>query len=365
MRRVAYRQAQEDGFQVWSQSKLCMFECPRAGFLRYVEKRPEPENEPARFGNLIHAAIAAIIGSGMRLEPKEAVTQAAREVLGVTVEQVLESRDLIANLKIEVDPTRVIGVEEEIVRPLSGGRAFYAGIDVLEIDGSHAIVTDWKTDRATRSLENVARDLQVRSYAWAVLDEYPYLESVTVTLYFVRYNHPVSVTFLREEVAGIGEFLDSQAREIEERISSPGSKWPAAPGERCRFCSYSLDCPAVETGKTVLMVRSSDEALAVAAELAAAERRITVLKDALKQWVNQHGSVEYGGEVWGFWTNSWYELRPGVLEKFVSLLKEKGCIPDSYLKPNGKTVPALLDDPDFAALIVRKSYPRFESRKAL
>lgn len=364
MQRIAYQKAQEDGFRVWSQSKLSMFECPRAGYLRYVEKRPEPETEVARFGTLIHEAIAAIIRSEMRLDPKEAVAQAARDVLGVPLEQIREATDLILNLRIEVDSVRVIGVEEEIVRPLAGGRAFYAAIDALEIDGPHAIVTDWKTDRATRSLADVARNLQVLSYAWAVLDEYPYLESVTVTLFFVRYNHPVSVTFSREEVAGISEFLDSRAREIEEKIADPTSQWPPAPGERCRFCPYSLDCPAVEACKTPLVILSHDEALAVASRLAAAERSVAVLKEALKSWANKFGSVEANGEVWGFWPNSWYELRPGVLETFIDLLKKKGCVPDSYLKPNGKTVSALLDDPDFSSLIVRKSYPRFESRKA-
>jgi hypothetical protein len=237
-------------------------------------------------------------------------------------------------------------------------------IDRLEIDGTTAIITDWKTDWQLRSQAEVERDFQLAVYAWLVSREYPQVDRFVVKLDFVRYNVVRQAELDMGRVAQVEGQILGLIGQVEQAIKS--GKFPPKPGHYCAWCGYSQQCPAAKNiPDDVRPITSAEDARRVAEELAVLERQIAVRKEALKAWCNQNGPVKVNGLVWGF-----HLVESRTIEdvsEFVRLMNEAGVDPRPYLTVNGTKARKIYGNPELVEklqpIIKDRSYTRFDSKK--
>lgn len=356
-----------------SYSRLSAYDgCPRAYKFRYIDEAPEAPSEALMEGRIVHRAIADynrhLVGNRLESDVTAAgtITRLAWQAEPHTLPSAKlgEIEALVAAFAQShtLDLERVVGVEEWF-RGLFVAEAQFRGIrDLVEIRGATARVTDYKTDHMIRSQAEVERDLQLETYAWATLREYPHLEKVVGVLDFVRHNVRREVTIDRERAAGTEERLAAMIRRVRQ-----DKKFEPTPGSWCSWCGYIERCPAAAAIKAAgrVVVATPDDAARVAAELILLDRQISERKKALQGYCNIHGDVVVNGVAWGFAVTESRSIED--LPAFRRILAKHGLDPDEFLRVDGTAARKLWSNgdiaPDLEALAVDRSYTRFGSRR--
>jgi putative RecB family exonuclease len=360
----------------YSYSRLNLFEnCPAAFCKKYVEKVPEAPSEALATGNLVHKIIAAYSRHCLSQGLESDITAMPGIVRQCFYDQpcgLASDRypEVLALAQQWADTHTVplatlVGIEEWMEAWLANRKYLFRGIiDRLEIDGTTAIITDWKTDWQLRSQAEVERDFQLAVYAWLVSREYPQVDRFVVKLDFVRYNVVRQAELDMGRVAQVEGQILGLIGQVEQAIKS--GKFPPKPGHYCAWCGYSQQCPAAKNiPDDVRPITSAEDARRVAEELAVLERQIAVRKEALKAWCNQNGPVKVNGLVWGF-----HLVESRTIEdvsEFVRLMNEAGVDPRPYLTVNGTKAKKIYGNPELVErlqpIIKDRSYTRFDSKK--
>jgi putative RecB family exonuclease len=361
----------------YSFSRLNLYEsCPAAFRMKYIDKLPESPSEALLTGGLIHRIIAEYTKHCLECGVQTDVTEMSNIVQRCFYDQPagLESSKYPEILKLaqyfadthQANIDQLIGYEEWIQAKLAGGKYIFRGIiDRLDIEGSAALITDFKTDYQIRSWADVEHDFQLAVYAWLVSKEYPQVEQFEVQLDFVRFNVQRAAVYERGEVEKIEGQVLALIGQVEQAIAKKA--FPPRPGHFCGWCGYSGKCLAAKNIPADMQpITSVEDAQKAAEELAILERQVAVRKEALKDYCSQAGPVEANGLTWGFHRVGGLGIEN--VEGFVQIINEHGLDPRPYLSVNGTKIKKLWEKNGLGeklkAIAVDKSTTRFEGKKS-
>ncbi|MCK9601494.1 MAG: PD-(D/E)XK nuclease family protein, partial [Sphaerochaeta sp.] len=280
-----------------SYSALNLFEqCPLRFKIERVEKRKAPDAPPLRIGSAVHAAIAAYIRHLQEENLQTDFTWAAIALVEADAVMSEEGRILSADEWEEVtsifngfvsshmfDPSCVAEVEKREKIPLDG-LTFWTVIDLLEVEDGQAKLWDWKSSWKVLSQAEVARDFQLRVYAWAVHKLYGY-DEVRCALDFVRHGAIREVVIGPEEIAATEERILKSIAAIEAE-----TEWTPTPGSHCSWCPWAGECPLME----------GEDPEELAGRILVLEGQLREAQAKLKEYCNEHGPVTVGGETFGY-----------------------------------------------------------------
>lgn len=339
----------------WSMSFLHAAE----GCLRraHNEREVDVSGEMATIGSIFHE-VAATVGLRCNLtgeiQPSVAEVQAiAKQVMGdpeeagpLSMQMLAEVLDLCGRWARQRSSRFQPGELLEIAsREVLDGRTFSARIDRILLDGSLAIVRDYKTGWADPATELTFQGL---NYAWHVFRRFPEVEVVRYGEDHIRFDHgtgPFEVD--RDEMPAIEERLLVMARRIESAYAD-GGELPATPGSVCSKwggCPVSASCPVPKWARPAGAIESRAEAEEQFEALLVEEASVKARKESIKGYLEatDQRSLAHEGEEIGWAT------KPG--ERF----DKKGLIADLAVA-NGEPV----DPDDYTS----QTKPSFGRRKA-
>jgi hypothetical protein len=195
--------------------------------------------------------------------------------------------------KFELDLDRFIAAEE---RGSAGGVGFAPDLVIAHPERNALEIVDDKSGwRPPMSEVELKANFQARVYSRYARDRWPHFGQYEFTLYAVRFNKRVTVSFTQAELDLVDVEIAAAIATIEHAKAT--NEWPAIPGPACRFCT--LTCPIFDTSLTVLPQRLLPEKrVEVAAWVLVAEKQVAAIKKALKANVSEYGPISVHGVVW-------------------------------------------------------------------
>ncbi|HCC33963.1 MAG TPA: hypothetical protein DEQ28_08740 [Clostridiales bacterium] len=300
--------------------------CPKLWYFRYVQKLPEIPSPAAERGRRWHEAVAEVVQAMAQGEPSLEVVRRHIALAPDPEEgQELERALAAFGSKWRPSPSAEVFVEEPFELDLGGGESLRMRLDLVEVDSESVCVTDFKTSWG-RFEASGNRQLLLYSAAarrrWAV-------SSVEARLWFLRYSRAPASTFhssLGLE-AGALDWARGQVAQIREAMNLPEEVgFPATPSGKCDWCSYPVECLALQDDPPELVLLRVEQA---------AER----LRAALKARVRDEGPVHAAGGVWNFWTyDRWQVQDATALEHILRDLEQD---PGDYFSVVNKKLRAL------------------------
>ena len=304
------------GAETYSVSALRDWECLFRGKRKRIDKAKEPLGAPLHEGRILHDVCAAYvrhcIAAGVDTD-LTAIPSLVRETYwdpetdephSLPAEHVVETQRTARGWAegYIVDRPHTTHIEEIWLLPFAPAGAnthLWVICDhvLMHEAGRVAVIRDLKSDRHLRSVDDVARDLQVWVYCWAVAQKYPMVQEFRVEMDFLRHGIVRQVEFGREIVDQAEEILvDSIAR---IRGYRKRKTFPAVAGDGCRYCGFRAECPLLQKLADPGVLVDAAAAEHAAEQLVALEARVAGLKSQLSDWTAVNGPVEVGGVEWG------------------------------------------------------------------
>jgi RecB family exonuclease len=306
----------------YSASRLETLRCLFRFRARYLLHLPEVQTPEARFGSFIHRVtdryVRLCCRAGVDADPHLAVQALETEwALPRTGEPVVDPElydEALAGMQRFAERYRlrynnVLDSEMSLSMDASWKPVAWDAptvrvrgrVDLLEVSGRSAIVSDWKTQRQIPSQAAVERMISPRMYAALVSAHNPGITQITVEFWFWRHGVARRVSFSLPELDEAKRFVERQAQRADQLIanSQDASAFPATPSTACVHCSYQTVCPAKDQLSAVSL-STLDEAEAGARRLI--YRRIAQAGERarLKEWVAAAGPIHVDDQVLDF-----------------------------------------------------------------
>lgn len=315
----------------YSYSRRNLFnQCKKAFAFRYLDKVPERKTVALEVGNLVHefqkrytrhlytSQRFSDFDSGRRFMQDilaDATPEAREDAAGI-ITALLERTyawDTKEYVQIEqrwaFDPdwTPVSGLTDDQVWFHTDPKdiRFRMIMDLMYFENEKLWIHDYKTNRRVMSQSEVASDDQLPIYAFAASLVYPEIERIVLTLDFVRYDFQRQVELDVAEAREMQAILDQSM----ERMDAE-SEYPPEPGSYCDWCPFTKICPAFQTNTSeeslhITMnrpapIETMEEAQEAAARMKHFEIAASALKERLKIFVEQFGSVPVGDQELGY-----------------------------------------------------------------
>ena len=200
-------------------------------------------------------------------------------------------------------PAEVIGIEERIgldedFDEIDFSDASYRGIiDLLQIKGDHAVITDWKSQPNILSQTDLDVHQQGTFYCWLISKMYPDVERFTFRIWYLRYGFAMATTRTHEDLE-----LFEQALMIKEKKILEIDNWDPIPGPQCQYCDVIHRCPiALDLGPENPAIISQEQAVIAAQKITVMETLTKELKGGLKEYVKANDDVLIGDNwIYGF-----------------------------------------------------------------
>lgn len=210
----------------WSYSRLKNFEaCPKKHYEVDIIKRvTEAESEQLRWGNRVHDAFAKRLGEQRAALPKG-------------MERFEHWADKL------VTPPGNIFVENKLAltRDFAACGFFDDGVwfravgDAIKINGSVALIVDWKTGKI------VEDSVQLALSAACVFAKYPEVKKVRSRFVWLKENAKTDQDFVPEDMPGLWKALWPRIEALEHAHNT--TSYPALPGGLCRNWCPVRSCP--------------------------------------------------------------------------------------------------------------------------
>jgi CRISPR/Cas system-associated exonuclease Cas4 (RecB family) len=110
---------------------------------------------------------------------------------------------------------------------------FRAQLDVLAINGTKAIIYDWKTGKVRDKPD------QLRLYAAVVFLLYPEVQEVHTAFIFVDHTKICDATYTRDQFQSIWDEFQERADLIQ--IANESNQWPPRKNHLCNWCDAKKD----------------------------------------------------------------------------------------------------------------------------
>lgn len=295
--------------------------CPLYLKLHYVDKVDERfVRVAAERGKGVHSAISSLIATCLEeeIQPKDlSEEQISEAVVTHTPQCVVSEMGLILQwTKLWAERWKIsdnyFGHEEMLAidsefDECEFAEGSYRGIlDVIDIKGTHCTVTDWKSQPHIIAQGELNDPIgygvpeQLTGYAWLASKLYPYLETFSVRIFYLRYGFYHETERTLEDLALYEEILLMNEQKISE-ISS----WDPIPGKQCDYCDFIHMCPLATDEAAPDYLGSDKITQGQAVELG---RRVVVMdqlsksfKDKLKDYVKANDEVRLAdGYIFGY-----------------------------------------------------------------
>lgn len=335
----------------WSFSRLERFtQCPRRWWAHYIAKVPERPSAAAQMGTLVHRAVqiygkawvtAGHVPSDAAAIVRAAVTAAWHDI--PPADRVVPDEDWDEALRMTALAARWLdrllttyatwtAAWEQPVRWVDGGRRFlgYADLVLSHPETDHVIVVDFKTGYGFFA---AAETPQVAFYGWGLGGLTAERLRVWGQLWFLRLGiqEPAGLVPLAPAaLAQARDWAHATIGAIEERLAVGADAFPPTPGTHCLSCPVMTTCPLADAA-TEPPFPTADAASAAGARLLVLEAQAKALRDALQQWVRQHGPVAAGSEWWAFYPRTTWTWPS--LAKLEAVLAAHG-MPDPIVRPD-------------------------------
>ncbi|MCK4607063.1 MAG: PD-(D/E)XK nuclease family protein [candidate division Zixibacteria bacterium] len=251
---------------VYSHSKLaCFGNCPRQYKFKYVEKVEVPKrvSPDAYLGNAVHCVLRTLYthgGDGVLVPREDALAMYRAEWEKVDRESIRLTRDyytvddyirLGEQMLAEhydrhqpFDQGTLLGTELHLTFQLADTPFRIHGyIDKLwKRDDGITEICDYKTGQRIAHPREPQFFFQMGIYQLAVQANYPQLEQIELTQFFLRQNEVVRHRMRPDEMDHLVEELRAVICKIldAERLD----RFPTVEGGLCAYCDYSDICPA-------------------------------------------------------------------------------------------------------------------------
>jgi len=282
--------------------------CPLKYKFREIDKIKEPKSKEAVFGTLIHAVLKYIHTPALlsptleqaldyyskgwnsevydnELEERSAFSQ------GVTIIQNYLAKNKpsdFAIVDLESHFSLEIGNEEDGIHTVSGV------IDRIDKTPEGYEIIDYKTTRKMPSQDKVDNDLQLSIYLRAFLERYPkekeHLDTITVSLYFVKHGVKLSSKRTKEQLDQVENIFLDVIQSIEAK------KFDPLLSPLCDWCGYQNICPMWKHKFTETQTVADEEAKKAIAEyldlkekMNEGKQRLGKLQALLLQYMEEKG----------------------------------------------------------------------------
>lgn len=111
--------------------------------------------------------------------------------------------------------------------------AFRCALDVLAVNGTKAIIYDWKTGKVRDKPD------QLRLYAAVVFMLYPDVQTVQTAFIFVDHQEVRHATYKRDQFKKIWTEFEDRAELIQ--IADESNNWPPRKNGLCNWCAATKD----------------------------------------------------------------------------------------------------------------------------
>jgi PD-(D/E)XK nuclease superfamily protein len=309
-----------------SHTRLDSFEnCPLGFKAKYIDKVPEPKHYLALLGgffanwsksyidHLVETRQASDMARGVSLLEEQWKARGEHKEFKMLSEAVrFEARELVDGFlgSHTFEPARVLGTELDVALDerwemtdwFSKEAFFRAKLDLATLpasdNGKVVGITDYKTGFAAWSEEETKNSSQLRRYTVAMRSFMPDADRFDVTLDFVRSGvvrgpYPFEPEVAEEEKASIVSISDR----IESALKT--GKWEPTPGAGCQFCPIFDKCPKRDEALTFRVPQTDEEAVRATQRLIMLETESKGLKEKLKVYAAEHGTVITNGMQYG------------------------------------------------------------------
>ncbi len=285
----------------YSNSKIAKGHCPFAFKKTYIEKVQKRRLENLEFGAAVHDIIADILearlkGEGMnRDDVIGIINHRTPHSVSHRIEEVMGIINIFQD-KFRMNMRDVVGVEEKISIDSDGNEAPWESghlrgiIDILEINGNHAIITDHKTQFNVLSDRDMDSHEQLSFYCLLIKSFYPQVEKFTVRIYFARYGVTKQSTRTMEDLVRYLDVVESRIQSIEGI-----EEWVPIPGPTCTICEHIHLCPLAQydqEDRDDLLIVDAASASRAAKLLRVREVQVQRIKDALRSYSAKHGPIK-------------------------------------------------------------------------
>jgi CRISPR/Cas system-associated exonuclease Cas4 (RecB family) len=232
--------------------------CPYKYVLKYIKKMPYPDGEPYWFeyGKIVHKIAEEYVihkGEKKLVEISNAVLSGEIEIEeGVKAGKVPPEyrKRLPGNLEAVAKLTDKVGFDGEIEHFFQydldpPNEKLIAGVlDRLIPKNGKFFIIDYKTTKKGRwrkTPRTIRKDLQLRTYAWAVQKKYDCpIDKIRGALHYVEGGDLVATRFNQAGVDAAIAVLGQAYDEI--KATDPNSVWGRT-GWHCKNCEYKSQCP--------------------------------------------------------------------------------------------------------------------------
>jgi RecB family exonuclease len=233
-----------------SYSKLRRWaECRHAYALHYLERHPTESGPAARLGSTVHRALEmlereAIANGTPGAVPADtaraAFVEAAIE-LGLTdIEAFEDGLRMVEDWRMDRgyrDPADLLAVEHRFAMRV--GRFTVEGaIDLVERTGPTSIrVTDYKSQRALFTPDELRTNVQLSLYEAAVRRAWPWVRDVQLTMWLLRHRVRQDTSRTADQLAAALTYVETLGEQL-----ARATEFPASLGGHCGWCDHRAHC---------------------------------------------------------------------------------------------------------------------------
>ncbi|MFA5034004.1 MAG: PD-(D/E)XK nuclease family protein [bacterium] len=340
----------------FSVSRINLFDqCSLAWKRKYVEHIPDVSGKEAQVGSAAHKAIQIYtenLTNGHKRSLNSIIGEGVASVGNIDIlKEVTEIIETFVVTHHNLDVETIVGIEENIEKPIDKYN-FRGIIDLLQVNETTGLITDYKSSRKIISQTEIDNNLQLSSYAMLAHKKYPTLKRFICRLDFIRYGQLVETERNLEDIQLTEQFLGQKMKTISKAIDE--NKFDPKPNSYCKWCSYIDTCPVHPKTSTPKEVAS---------QVLVLEALLKREKETLKAMVAKQGAVTVNDMVFDFYPAS-SDVFP--IDKVIQVLAEyKINNPNNYLKVNTKELENL-DPRIYEKLLLlseQKTTTRFDHKR--
>ena len=302
----------------WSPSFAQSSACPAFLKFRYIDKVDDIYvRVAAERGKAAHGAIADLITSCMEkkteisdltdLDIRRAVEKHTKPEIAAEFGNVIQWVELWRE-RFQI-PTNICGVEEKIsldeqFEECRWDQGAYRGIiDLSQVSGSWATITDWKSQPHILSQTELDDPFggpvseQMTHYAWLFNKQYPHVVNFNVRVWYLRYGFYTESRRTERDLKMYEEALHLREKKVLEL-----DNWDPIPGDHCQWCDYIRRCPlATNLAPETVEVVSQEQAILNAQRVTVMDALSSDIKGRLKKYVTANDDVRIGDKyVYGY-----------------------------------------------------------------
>jgi putative RecB family exonuclease len=289
--------------------------CPLKYKYREIDRIKEPKSKEAVFGTLLHSVMHYIHSPALVLPTLEEALNFFSQNWNADIwASELEERSafsqgvkIIQDYYAKNDPAdfTIVDLESrfsiEIGDEKSGTHIIAGIIDRIDKTADGYEIIDYKTAKKMPSQETVNTNLQLSIYLKAFLDRYPKerenLDSITVSLYFLKHGAKLSATRTEEQLAELDRIF------LEVIASIEAGKFDPVLSPLCDWCGYQKLCPlwkhkfAEERKMDSIEARAAiDDYIAAKEEAGGVKRKLAELQERIFSYMENEGVDRVFGE---------------------------------------------------------------------